>query len=75
MGDLTFLEAYEKTGRVINITVSPSANEEFPRLVRALHDSCRMHYVAPSCPFFLYSSVVFRSLLLLAVLLAFPALC
>lgn len=36
MGDMTFHEAYEKTGRIINITVSPGSRYETPRLLNYL---------------------------------------
>ena len=34
--DLTFLEAYEKTGRILNISVSPADSNQFPRLLNYL---------------------------------------
>ncbi len=34
--DLTFLEAYEKTGRILNISVSPSEPNQFSRLLNYL---------------------------------------
>jgi len=34
--DLTFLEAYEKTGRILNISVSPADPHQFPRLLNYL---------------------------------------
>jgi len=34
--DMTFLEAYEKTGRILNISVSPSETHQFPRLLNYL---------------------------------------
>jgi len=34
--DLTFLEAYEKTGRILNISVSPADLHQFPRLLNYL---------------------------------------
>jgi len=34
--DLTFLEAYEKTGRILNISVSPAEPNQFPRLLNYL---------------------------------------
>ncbi len=34
--DLTFLEAYEKTGRILNISVSPAVPNQFPRLLNYL---------------------------------------
>ncbi|HET6565618.1 MAG TPA: DUF3336 domain-containing protein [Xanthomonadales bacterium] len=34
--DLTFLEAYEKTGRILNISVSPANPNQFPRLLNYL---------------------------------------
>lgn len=36
IGDMTFLEAYYKTRRVLNITVSSSTNYEMPRLLNYL---------------------------------------
>eukprot|EP00292_Cryptomonas_paramecium_P004922 CAMPEP_0113701832 /NCGR_PEP_ID=MMETSP0038_2-20120614/24813_1 /TAXON_ID=2898 /ORGANISM="Cryptomonas paramecium" /LENGTH=513 /DNA_ID=CAMNT_0000625807 /DNA_START=203 /DNA_END=1741 /DNA_ORIENTATION=- /assembly_acc=CAM_ASM_000170 len=36
MGDVTFHEAYERTGRIINITVSPGNSYEKPRLLNYL---------------------------------------
>jgi len=34
--DLTFLQAYEKTGRILNISVSPADPHQFPRLLNYL---------------------------------------
>lgn len=34
--NLTFLEAYEKTGRILNISVSPADPNQFPRLLNYL---------------------------------------
>ncbi len=34
--DLTFIEAYEKTRRILNISVSPSDRHQFPRLLNYL---------------------------------------
>jgi len=34
--DLTFLDAYEKTGRILNISVSPAEPNQFPRLLNYL---------------------------------------
>ena len=34
--DLTFLEAYERTGRILNISVSPAEPNQFPRLLNYL---------------------------------------
>ncbi len=34
--DMTFLEAYEKTGRILNISVSPAEPNQFPRLLNYL---------------------------------------
>ena len=34
--DMTFLEAYEKTGRILNISVSPADPHQFPRLLNYL---------------------------------------
>jgi len=36
MGDVTFHEAYERTGRIVNITVSPGNDYEKPRLLNYL---------------------------------------
>mmetsp|Transcript_54943 Transcript_54943/g.128496 ORF Transcript_54943/g.128496 Transcript_54943/m.128496 type:complete len:598 (-) Transcript_54943:249-2042(-) len=36
LGDLTFYEAYERTGRILNITVSPASDYERPRLLNYL---------------------------------------
>jgi predicted acylesterase/phospholipase RssA len=36
IADLTFLEAYEKTGRILNISVSPADPNQFPRLLNYL---------------------------------------
>eukprot|EP00286_Rhodomonas_abbreviata_P017672 CAMPEP_0181319332 /NCGR_PEP_ID=MMETSP1101-20121128/17510_1 /TAXON_ID=46948 /ORGANISM="Rhodomonas abbreviata, Strain Caron Lab Isolate" /LENGTH=611 /DNA_ID=CAMNT_0023426915 /DNA_START=49 /DNA_END=1880 /DNA_ORIENTATION=+ len=36
LGDLTFYEAYERTGRILNITVSPANDYERPRLLNYL---------------------------------------
>lgn len=36
VGDLTFLEAYERTGRILNITVCPADTNEPPRLLNYL---------------------------------------
>mmetsp|Transcript_39015 Transcript_39015/g.86806 ORF Transcript_39015/g.86806 Transcript_39015/m.86806 type:complete len:863 (-) Transcript_39015:1327-3915(-) len=33
LGDMTFLEAYEKTGRILNVTVCPADTNEPPRLL------------------------------------------
>jgi TAG lipase/steryl ester hydrolase/phospholipase A2/LPA acyltransferase len=35
-GDTTFKEAYQKTGRVLNIAVSSTENYEIPRLLNYL---------------------------------------
>lgn len=35
-GDVTFHEAYERTGRILNITVSPGSDYEKPRLLNYL---------------------------------------
>lgn len=35
-GDLTFKEAFERTGRIVNITVSPSGDNDFPMLLNYL---------------------------------------
>jgi TAG lipase/steryl ester hydrolase/phospholipase A2/LPA acyltransferase len=34
--DMTFIEAYEKTGRILNISVSPADPNQFPRLLNYL---------------------------------------
>jgi TAG lipase/steryl ester hydrolase/phospholipase A2/LPA acyltransferase len=34
--DLTFLQAYEKTGRILNVSVSPADSHQFPRLLNYL---------------------------------------
>lgn len=36
IADMTFLEAYEKTGRILNISVSPADSHQFPRLLNYL---------------------------------------
>ncbi|MEJ8567131.1 DUF3336 domain-containing protein [Elongatibacter sediminis] len=36
IADMTFLEAYEKTGRILNISVSPAESHQFPRLLNYL---------------------------------------
>lgn len=36
MGDLTFKEAYDRTGRIVNITVSSTRDLQFPRLLNYL---------------------------------------
>ena len=36
LGDMTFYEAYDRTGRIINITVSPVNGFEKPRLLNYL---------------------------------------
>lgn len=36
VGDLTFLEAYERTGRILNVTVCPADTNEPPRLLNYL---------------------------------------
>lgn len=36
LGDLTFQEAYDRTGRIINITVTPTNNEDVPTCARGL---------------------------------------
>jgi len=36
VGDITFHEAYERTGRILNITVSPGSDWEKPRLLNYL---------------------------------------
>lgn len=36
IGDSTFLEAYERTGRILNVTVCPADTNEPPRLLNYL---------------------------------------
>jgi len=36
VGDVTFYEAYERTGKILNITVSPANDYERPRLLNYL---------------------------------------
>jgi len=36
LGDITFLEAYQRTGRVINISVTPASKNEYPTLLNYL---------------------------------------
>ncbi|OQS06498.1 patatin-like phospholipase [Thraustotheca clavata] len=36
MGDFTFREAYDRTGRIINITVTPSQSTDYPQLLNYL---------------------------------------
>ncbi|ETV99157.1 hypothetical protein H310_08560 [Aphanomyces invadans] len=36
MGDYTFREAYDRTGRIINITVTPSQSTDYPQLLNYL---------------------------------------
>ncbi|CAK4674301.1 unnamed protein product [Aphanomyces euteiches] len=36
MGDYTFREAYDRTGRIINITVTPSQTTDYPQLLNYL---------------------------------------
>lgn len=36
MGDFTFREAYDRTGRIINITVTPLKTEDYPHLLNYL---------------------------------------
>lgn len=36
MGDYTFREAYDRTGRIINITVTPMKTEDYPHLLNYL---------------------------------------
>eukprot|EP00050_Salpingoeca_kvevrii_P017817 m.68530 g.68530 ORF g.68530 m.68530 type:complete len:538 (+) comp7749_c0_seq1:125-1738(+) len=36
LGDITFLEAYKKTGRILNVTVNSTAECEIPRLLNYL---------------------------------------
>jgi TAG lipase/steryl ester hydrolase/phospholipase A2/LPA acyltransferase len=35
-GDYTFQEAYDRTGRILNITVTPQENSDYPRLLNYL---------------------------------------
>lgn len=60
MGDLTFLEAYERTGRILNITVSSTRPCELPLLLNYLTapDVLIWSAAAASCALpFLYESV------------------
>jgi TAG lipase/steryl ester hydrolase/phospholipase A2/LPA acyltransferase len=36
IGEMTFLEAYERTGRIINISVTPASKNEYPTLLNYL---------------------------------------
>jgi len=36
VGDITFMDAYEKTGRVMNITVMPATTHGLPRILNYL---------------------------------------
>jgi TAG lipase/steryl ester hydrolase/phospholipase A2/LPA acyltransferase len=36
MGDYTFLEAYERSGRILNVSVCPADTNEPPRLLNYL---------------------------------------
>jgi len=36
LGDMTFFEAYERTGRILNVSVSPADTNEPPRLLNYL---------------------------------------
>ena len=61
LGDITFLEAYNRTRRVLNITVSSSTNFEMPRLLNyltapnviirsAVAASCALPFVYKAAP-------------------------
>eukprot|EP00842_Homolaphlyctis_polyrhiza_P005765 jgi/Hompol1/618/HPOL_005364-RA len=61
LGDLTFLEAYNRTRRILNITVSSSTNYEMPRILNyltapnvviwsAVAASCAVPFVYRSAP-------------------------
>jgi predicted acylesterase/phospholipase RssA len=36
LGDVTFLEAYQRTGRIVNISVTPASKNEYPTLLNYL---------------------------------------
>ncbi len=36
LGDITFLEAYQRTGRIINISVTPGSKNEYPTILNYL---------------------------------------
>lgn len=36
LGDITFLEAYQRTGRIVNISVTPASKNEYPTLLNYL---------------------------------------
>ena len=48
-GDITFMEAYNKTHRILNITVSSSTNFEMPRLLNYLTAPNVVSKTAISC--------------------------
>lgn len=63
LGDLTFREAYNRTGKILNITVSPASYFEQPRLLNnltapnvliwsAVCASCSLPGIFPSSPLF-----------------------
>ncbi|CCK69746.1 triacylglycerol lipase KNAG_0C06530 [Huiozyma naganishii CBS 8797] len=63
LGDLTFREAYNRTGKILNITVSPASLFEQPRLLNnltapnvliwsAVCASCSLPGIFPSSPLF-----------------------
>lgn len=63
LGDLTFREAYNRTGRILNITVSPASLFEQPRLLNnltapnvliwsAVCASCSLPGIFPSSPLY-----------------------
>jgi TAG lipase/steryl ester hydrolase/phospholipase A2/LPA acyltransferase len=59
IGDITFAEAYNRTGRILNITVSSSTNFEMPRILNYLtapNVLIRTAVVASSAVPFLFSS-------------------
>jgi predicted acylesterase/phospholipase RssA len=59
IGDMTFAEAYNRTGRILNITVSSSTNFEMPRILNYLtapNVLIRTAVVASSAVPFLFSS-------------------
>jgi len=62
--DLTFLQAYEKTGRILNISVSPADSHQFPRLLNYLSSPnalIRQAALASSAIPGLYPSVQLRA--------------
>ncbi|SSD60844.1 related to Lipase 5 [Saccharomycodes ludwigii] len=63
LGDLTFREAYNKTGKILNVTVSPASVYEQPRLLNnltapnvliwsAVCASCSLPGIFPSTPLY-----------------------